>query len=139
MQKTIRLGFNSNWKQNRYFSESIKRKCVRDIELNRATVYEISKQYEVTRTAVYKWVYKYSAHLKKSVKQVLEPMSYTKKIKALQDRIKELERIVGQKQIQVEFYEKMIDLTEEDLGIDIKKKGSSLPLGGSGNTEGDSV
>lgn len=139
MKKSIIHGFNSNWKQNRYFSESIKKKCVRDIELNRATVYEISRQYEVTRTAVYKWVYKYSAHLKKGVKQVLEPMSDTKKIKALQDRIKELERLVGQKQIQVEFYEKMIELTEEELDIDIKKKGSSLLSDGSGNTKADSA
>ena len=122
MKKPISASLNSNWKQNRYFSESIKKKCVRDIELNRATVHEISNQYEVTRAAVYKWVYKYSAHLKKRVKQVVEPMSDTKKIKAPQDRIKELERLVGQKQIQVEYYEKMIELTEEDLDIDIKKK-----------------
>jgi hypothetical protein len=42
--------------------------------------------------------------------------------------------MVGQKQIQVEFYEKMIELTEKDLGIDIKKKGGSAPSIGSGKT-----
>lgn len=134
MEKSKTRGYNSNWKQNRYFSEVLKKKCVRNIERNRATVLEISKQYEVSSTAVYKWLDKYSGYLKKEVKQVLEPMSDTKKIKELKDRIKELERMVGQKQIQVEFYEKMIELTEKDLGIDIKKKGGSARSIGSGKT-----
>ncbi len=124
-----------NWKRNRSFSEGIKKKCVRDIERNLATVIEISRQYEVSRSSVYKWIYQYSSHLKKGVKQVLEPMSDTRKIKELKEKIKELERMVGQKQVQVEFYEKMIELTEQDLGIDIKKKERSSPSGGSGKTE----
>lgn len=119
---------------NRYFSETLKQKCVRDIERNRATVREISRQYEVSTTAVYKWVYKYSSYLRKGIKQVVEPMSDTRKIQELKDRIKELERLVGKKQIQLEFYEKMIELTEEDLGIDIKKKGGTSHCGGSGKT-----
>jgi len=126
--------YRSDWRRNRYFSESIKRKCVRDIERNRATVREISRQYEVSTTAVYKWVHKYSSYLKKGVKQVVEPMSDTRKIKELQARIQELERMVGQKQIRVEFYEKMIELAEKDLGIDIKKKGGSSPFDGAGKT-----
>lgn len=124
-----------NWKRNRAFSEGIKKKCVRDIERNLATVNDISREYEVSRTSVYKWVYKYSSHLKKGVKQVIEPMSDTRKIKELKEKIKELERMVGQKQIQVEFYEKMIELTEQELGIDIKKKEGSSPSGGSGKTK----
>jgi transposase len=134
MEKERTRGYQSNWKRNRYFSESIRKKCVRDIELNRATVLEISRQYEVSTTAVYNWIGKYSAHLKRGVKQVQEPMSDTKKIKELKERIKELEHMVGQKQIKVEFYEKMIELTEQELDIDIKKKGSSERSGGSGRT-----
>lgn len=134
MEKQKLRGHNSNWKRNRYFSETIKKKCVRDIERNLASIGEISNEYGVSRTSIYNWIYKYSAHLKKECKQVLEPMSDTRKIKELRERIKDLERMVGQKQIQVEFYEKMIELTENDLGIDIKKKGSSIQLGGSGKT-----
>ena len=134
MEKARAKGYNGNWKQNRYFSESIKKKCVRDIERNRATVLEVSREYDVSSTSVYKWIHKYSAHLKKGVKQVLEPMSDTRKIKELKERVRELERMVGRKQIKVEFYEKMIELTEKELDIDIKKKGSSTRSGGSGKT-----
>ena len=48
-------------------------------------------------------------------------MSDSSKIDALQARIRELERIIGQKQIELEFKDKMIDLAEEQYQVDIKK------------------
>lgn len=57
-------------------------------------------------------------------------MSDSSKIDALQARIRELERIIGQKQIELEFKDKMIDLAEEQYQVDIKKKlGSKLSDG----------
>lgn len=117
----------------RHFSSSIKKEIVRKIEKNELSVGEASKLYEVSRTSLYNWVYKFSSLYKKGFYQVVEHMSQTDKIKSLQERIKELERIVGQKQIQLDFYEKMIELTEKDLGIDIKKKGISKQSSGSGH------
>ena len=43
------------------------------------------------------------------------------KLKHLEQKIKELEQIVGQKQIKIDYLEKMIDIAKEDLNIDIKK------------------
>ncbi len=122
-------------RQNRYFSESFRKQKVREIERNLTTVREVSKTYEVSTTAVYKWLYKYSKLYEREHKQVIEPMSDTRKIKALQDKIKELEQMVGQKQIKLEFYEKMIALTEEEYGISFKKKRGSEPSSGTGSTE----
>ena len=65
---------------------------------------------------------------------VVESLSDTRKIAALKERVKELERIVGQKQIQVDFFDKMIELAEEEYGIDIKKKCSTPPSAGTGST-----
>ncbi len=62
---------------------------------------------------------------KRQVKQVIEAKSDTKKIQLLQDKIKELERIIGQKQIMIEFQEKMIEIAETTYKVDIKKKLSS--------------
>ena len=109
-------------RQNRYFSNSFKKERVREIERNLTTVTDISREYEVTRAAVYKWIYKFSLMRKKGVKQVVELLSDTKKIQMLKDQVKELEQIVGQKQIQIEFQEKMIELAEEKYQVDIKKK-----------------
>lgn len=53
------------------------------------------------------------------------------KVKALEARIKELEGVVGRKQISIDYLEKLIELAEAELGVDIKKKCNTLPLPGS--------
>jgi len=72
---------------------------------------------------------------KKGEKQVVESKSDTRKLAALKERIKELERIVGQKQLRIDYQEKMIELAEEMYQIEIKKKLVSKPSPGSGSTE----
>lgn len=117
-------------RQNRYFSTDIKKKIVRDLERNLVSVSEVCNTHQVSRTSVYKWIYKYSRMAKKQHKQVVEPKSDTAKIKALEERIKELERIVGQKQLAIDFNEKMIEIAEQRYNVDIKKKlGSKLSSG----------
>lgn len=118
----------------RYFSDEFKKKKVRELENNLASVADICKTYSVSRTSVYRWIYKYSVMAKKQVKQVVEAKSDTKKIKALKDRIKELERVVGQKQLLLEFKDKMIEIAESTYGINIKKKVSSKLSSGTTST-----
>ncbi|MEP2668462.1 MAG: transposase, partial [Cyclobacteriaceae bacterium] len=72
---------------SRYFSESFKMKKVREIERNLVSVLEVSREYEVSATAVYKWLDKYSLYRKRQVRQVIEPMSDTQKIKDLKAKI----------------------------------------------------
>jgi transposase len=117
---------------SRFFAETLKRKLVEDIERNLCTIAEVSREHEVSVSAIYKWIYKYSRHLKRGVRQIIEPMSDTKKIISLKDRIKDLEQIIGQKQIIIEFQSKMIELAEEEYDVDIKKKYGSKPSSGSG-------
>jgi len=119
----------------RRFSEDFKRKKIRELEKNITSIPDICKTYSVSRSAVYKWIYKYSVMAKKQVKQVVEAKSDTQKIKALEDRIKELERIIGQKQLLIEFKEKMIEIAESTYGVDIKKKLGSKHLSGTTSTE----
>ena len=66
---------------------------------------------------------------------VVEAQSDTTKIKALKERIAELEQLLGQKQFEVEFLEKLIEIASDQYGVDLKKKVSGKPLFGSGNTE----
>jgi transposase len=119
----------------RSFSEDFKRNKIRELERNLSSVSDICKTYSVSRTSVYKWIYKYSAMAKKQVKQVVEAKSDTKKIKALEERIKELERIVGQKQLLIEFKDKMIEIAESTYNVDIKKKVGSKLSSGTTTTE----
>ncbi len=109
-------------RQNRYFSEDFKRKKVSEIDRNISKVSEIAHEYQVSTTAIYKWIYKYSEMRQKGVKQVIETRSDTRKIKNLKQKVKELERIIGQKQLLIDFQQTAIELTEEEYKIDIKKK-----------------
>jgi transposase len=120
---------------NRYFSEDFKRKKVSEIERNLSSVSEICRQYQVSHAAVYKWIYRYSKMRKKGVKQVVEAKSDSRKIQALQEQVKELERIIGEKQVKLDFQEKMIDLAESEYKIDIKKKYSGKRFSGTGSSE----
>lgn len=51
----------------------------------------------------------------------MEEESDTRKIKELQSKIAELERLLGQKEVQLIFQDKLISIAEQTYGIDIKK------------------
>ena len=121
-------------RQNRYFSEDIKKKIVRDLEKNLTSITDVCYTYEVSRTSIYRWIYKYSAMAKKKHKQIVEPKSDTTRINALKERIKKLERTIGQKQIMIDFKDKMIELAEQRYNVDIKKKLGSRASSGSSTT-----
>ena len=128
--------FNEELKaaRNKYFSTDFKKKRVRELENNLLSISDICKTYNVSRTSVYRCIYKYSSMAKKQVKQVIETKSDTKKIQLLEERIKELERALGQKQMLIDVKDKMIEIAEETYDIDIKKKLASKASSGSGTT-----
>jgi len=122
-------------RRRRTFSETFKRKKVQEVEVGMIRISEICRQYSVSHTAVRKWLYIYGSDKYKHERLIIESMSDTKTIKELRERLAELERMVGQKQIEVEFYKKMIDLAQEHYGIEIKKNFSTPPYATSGSKE----
>jgi len=122
-------------RRSRTFSEDFKIKKVREIELGRTKVSEICKQYEVAGINVYRWLQKYGIMKNKKERIIVESQSDTQQLIALKKKIAELERLVGQKQILLEFKDKMIDLAEQTYGVDIKKKFSTKPSNTSGSDE----
>ena len=72
---------------------------------------------------------------KQEKKQVVESKSDTKKIQILEERIKELERALGQKQMMINIKDKMIEIAEDTYDIDIKKKLASKASSGSSTTK----
>ena len=120
---------------HRYFSEDFKKKKVEELDKRLITLSELCRQYEVSNTAVYKWIYKYSLMRKKGVKMVVEAKSDTAKIQALKQHIAELEQLLGQKQFEVDFMNKQMEIVSEKYGVDFKKKASGKPSPGCGPTE----
>ena len=114
----------------RIFSEEFKKVRVKEYESGKFTVNDLSRLFGIQSAVIYRWIYKYSIYNKKSIKVVEMNESGVKKLKVLEQRIKELEQIVGQKQLKIDYLEKMIDFAKEELDIDIKKNSDTLQSGG---------
>lgn len=132
-----RESFKLSTKQKRYrtFSDNFKRSKVQEIEHGFVRVSEICKLYDVTSSAVYKWIAKYGTSNDKTEWIMVESKSDTQELLKLRKQVAELERAVGQKQILIDFQDKMIELAKEHYGIDIKKNSNSQPCSTSGKTE----
>lgn len=111
----------------RTFSESFKRQKVHQIELGQIRVVELCKQYEISNMTAYRWINKYGTMKDKPERIVVETQSDAKELLNLKKKIAELERIVGQKQMLLDFKDKMIEIAEEEYGVDIKKKFGTKP------------
>ena len=122
-------------RRRRTFSDTFKRDKVREIELGLVRISEVKKQYCVSDTAIYQWLRKFGVKKETSERLILETMSDTRALRELKERIAELERLVGQKQIEIDFFKKMIDLAQEHYGIEIKKNYSTQPCDTSGSKE----
>ncbi len=122
-------------RRRRHFSDSFKIQKVRELETGKTKVSELCKQYEVTATNVYRWLNKFGTMKDKKERLIVETDSDTRQLLELKKKVAELERIVGQKQILIDFKDKMIDLAEETYGVDIKKNFSIRPTNTSGDTE----
>src|SRR5688572_7766476 len=121
-------------KSSRIFSDDFKKSCVNEYETGQFSVLELSKLHKIQAVIIYRWIYKYSAYNKRRIKVVEMADSSNKKVKELQKRISDLERIVGQKQLNIDFLEKMIEIAKDQYGIDIKKNFDTPPSTGSEKT-----
>lgn len=122
-------------RRRRHFSEEFKRKKVREIEQKITTIAQVSRQYEVRENSISRWMVKYGQSYMKGVRTIVEAESDTARLIALEKQIADLERALGQKQMQLDFQSKMIELAEQTYGVDIKKKFSEIPCSGTGKTE----
>ena len=114
-------------KSRRIFDLELKLDLVKKIDQGQLSVREVSQLYGVSRSAVHKWLRKFSDLYQKRVTVVVEKKSLSKKYKEQQERIKELERALGQKQMRVDYLEKLIETASDRLGEDIEKKIKRLP------------
>jgi transposase-like protein len=125
-------------RRRRRFSDNFKQTKVREIEIGKTKVSEISKQYQVSTVNVYRWIDKYGSMKSKKERLIVETQSDTRELLSLKKKVAELEQIIGQKQVQLDFKEKMIEIAEEKYGIEIKKKHSTSQFNTSGKTDKNS-
>ena len=109
----------------RVFSDEFKKAKVKEYESGEFTIKEISYLYNISLQTVYRWVYKYSTYNKAGLKIVEMTKSSENKVKELHKKIADLERMLGQKQIRIDYLETMIEVAKKEFDIDIKKKSNT--------------
>jgi len=108
-------------RERRIFSESLKKKIVKELVSNRTTIKAITVEHQVSYQSVYRWLYKYSPQHQQKCTLVVQMDSEELKNTALRNRLAELERIVGQKQLEIDFLNKLLEVGSKELGFDLKK------------------
>lgn len=117
-------------RERRIFSEELKKKAVKDLTGKRTTIKALMNEHQISYQTVYKWLYKYSPYHEQKCTLVVQMKSEEIKNGELLLRMAELERIVGQKQLEIDFLNKLLEIGSGELGFDLKKSFSPPPLNG---------
>lgn len=126
MAKKSDKKFQTDTKYNRGFSEEFRKLKVKEITSGQLKVRDFCAIYGVSRTAVYNWLYLYS-EVEKGTKTVIQMESEAFKTKILHQRVAELERVIGQKQLEIDYLNVCLAVVSEELGYDVKKKCAPPP------------
>ena len=121
-------------RERRIFSDELKKKIVKDLVNKRTTIRSVMAEHQVSNKTVYRWLYRYSIHHEQKCTLVVQMESEELKNRDLRKRIAELERVIGQKQLEIDFLNKLLEIGSGELGFDLKKSFSSPPLNGTGST-----
>ena len=123
-------------KPRRIFSDNLKKKIVKDIELGKVSVLGASREYEISEQTVYRWLKKFSTHLHPSTTLVMQMDSEQYRSKELEKKVLELQAALGRKQMEIDYLNKLIEIAGQDLAIDLKKNISMNRLDGTGKIKG---
>lgn len=123
-------------KERRVFSVEIKKQLVKSLTSGRQTIKEVMIEHQVSAQSVYSWIYKYSVGYAPKPILVVQMKSEATKNQELQQRLGELERIVGQKQLEIDYLNKLLEIGSKELDFDLKKNFSSKLSNGSEAADG---
>jgi transposase len=113
-------------RERRYFSESARRAIVKEIDQGLSKA-EASRKYEVSQSAVYKWMVKYSAHYQAALVKVVEHASDSNKVKKLEAELQQAYALLGRAKAESIFLQTVIEKADEEMGTDLKKNIAALP------------
>lgn len=117
--------------KKRYFSETFKKEKVEQILSKKITIRELSILYDIRMQIIYRWLNKYSPQKEENVIIHFEMETEAQKTMFYKEQNADLERIIGQKQIEIDFLSRLLEIASEELDVDIKKNFSTKALNGS--------
>jgi transposase len=121
--------------KHRHYSKEFKESIVKEFEGGKLSVPQLGRLHKISTTVIYRWIYKFSTFNEKGFRVIEMKDSSDKKVRQLEQKIKELEQIVGRKQIMIDYLEKMMEIAKEEFDIDVKKNFDTRQSTGSETTE----
>ena len=114
-----------------YYSTAFKQKVIREIENGKLTKNQARILYGIGGgSIIQQWIKKFGKlHLLNKVVRV-ELTGEISKLKELEKQKKELESALAQAHLKLLYYESLIEVAEEELGVDLKKKLDTQQLPG---------
>ena len=118
-------------RERRFYSEEFKEKVLAVYKSSDESASEVALRFQVNLNTVKSWVYRKripeSSYSVKSIKFAASEANQMEKKKklppeAMELRIKELEHQLALEKMRIESLDKMIDIAERELQIDIRKK-----------------
>ena len=122
-------------RKRRIFADEFKQSLVKEFDTGQFSVNELGRLHGIADTVIYRWIYKFSTFNQKGYRIIEMKESSNKKLKDLEQKVKNLEQIVGKKQIMIDYLEKMMEIAKDELDIDIKKNFNTSQSAGSGKTK----
>ena len=114
-------------RESRIFSEKFKRAIVKEYTSGNFKVGQLCKIHQLHNQNVYNWIYKYS-NISKPEKVIVElKKSTTQKLTDYEKRIAELEKLIGRKQVEIEYLKKIKEVADDELGTNLKKTLNTKP------------
>lgn len=116
-------------KQVRHFSPTIKKQVVALVEQNQLNVATAAREYGVHAQTIYKWIYRYSTYNANGGIMMVDKKHQQSQITALQQQVQQLQSALGQKQMQLDYWQKYAELLAQDVPDAAKKKEAIKPYG----------
>lgn len=120
-------GENSLSRERRYFSESVRRLIIEEIDLGLSKA-QAARKYKVSQATIYKWYARYSKRYQASIVTVVEHVSDSVKVKQLEAELERMYALLGRSKAENLLLLTVIEKADESLGTDLKKNLDTLLL-----------
>ena len=109
---------------HRRYSEEFKKSRAKDFENGTFSVGQMSRLYKIGESILYTWIRKYGSipHNQAIIMEV--PNSQVEKVKQLEEKLLDLERALGRKQLELDYHKEFLKALQAN-GIDIEKKSTT--------------
>ena len=117
-------------RERRYFSETMRKFILKEIEEGIYSSAEASRVYKVSKVSLYKWRLRYSLNYQKGIVKVVELESESVKRKDLERQLSQVHRLTGEQAVELAFYKKLLELISNHYEFDFKKNINGKSLDG---------